>query len=76
MGQDQRDLDIPVLLEVRHFLDKAAEDPPTQFLWAFEQRRAEFWANLLESGHRGQLALLVGLPVDPGELGTESILVL
>jgi len=28
MGQDQRDLDIPVLLEVRHLLDQTAKDPP------------------------------------------------
>ena len=28
MGRDQGDLDIPVLLEVRHFLDQTAKDPP------------------------------------------------
>jgi hypothetical protein len=28
MGQDQRDLDIPVLLEVPHFLDQTAKNPP------------------------------------------------
>jgi hypothetical protein len=28
MGQDQGDLDIPVLLEVRHFLDQTAKNPP------------------------------------------------
>ena len=76
MGQDQRDLDIPILLEVRHLLDQTAKDPPPQLLGAAEWCRTESGARLSESGHGGQEALLVGLSVHPAEFVTDATLVL
>jgi hypothetical protein len=42
MGPDQGDLDIPVLLEVRHFLDQTAKAPP--FTHDAQDELQESWA--------------------------------
>ncbi len=61
MGQDRYQLDVPVLLEVRHALDQAGENAPTELVGT-AQRSAEFRSDFPQPLDGGELNLLLRLP--------------
>lgn len=76
MGQNQYHLDVLVLPEIRHALDKAGQNAPTEIVGAAEKGCAEFGSHLPQPPHGVELGLLVGLLGDLGDLAASAVLLL